>query len=115
VANTATEKGQTNISQEHSFDDVTQTLKPGSSIAVCESAVKQHPENPRFLFQLGLAYEDRRQDHKAIRYYRKAAELGLSDAHSKLGWLYFDGVAVSRNYAEARKWYNKKYERLPSE
>ena len=38
---------------------------------------------------------------------RKAAEQGLADAQSNLGWLYRAGQGVPQNYEQAMAWYRK--------
>jgi hypothetical protein len=36
-----------------------------------------------------------------------AEEHGYAPAQSELGWMYADGVGVSRNYAEAKRWFER--------
>ena len=44
---------------------------------------------------------------QAVRWYRKAAELGESTAMRNLGYCYSNGRGVERSQAEADKWYKK--------
>jgi len=56
---------------------------------------------------LGNRYFNEKNYAEAVKYYRKAAELGNADAQSTLGCLYDHAEGVRRNYAEAAKWYRK--------
>jgi len=56
---------------------------------------------------LGNRYFNEKNYAEAVKYYRKAAELGNADAQSTLGWMYDQAKGVRRNYAEAAKWYRK--------
>ncbi len=42
---------------------------------------------------------------KALKWYRKAAEAGNSDAKIKMGDFYRDGIGVRQSYVKARNWY----------
>ena len=44
---------------------------------------------------------------EAVRWYRLAAEQGEAMAQANLGFCYYDGRGVGKNYAEAVKWYSK--------
>lgn len=56
---------------------------------------------------LGNRYFNEKNYAEAVKYYRKAAELGNVDAQTTLGWMYDQAKGVRRNYAEAAKWYRK--------
>ena len=56
---------------------------------------------------LGNRYFNEKNYAEAVKYYRKAAELGNADAQTTLGWMYDQAKGVRRNYAEAAKWYRK--------
>ena len=48
------------------------------------------------------------QDYtEAVRWIRKAAELGDAAAQYNLGWMYDNGEVVSQDKAEAVRWYRK--------
>ena len=45
--------------------------------------------------------------NEAIKWYRKAADLGSIFAQSQLGWIYFNGNGVERDDREAVKWHRQ--------
>lgn len=45
--------------------------------------------------------------HEAVRWWKKAAELGFPESQNNLGALYNDGNGVDRDYQEAVFWYRK--------
>jgi TPR repeat protein len=46
------------------------------------------------------------QDYKAaVKWYRRAAEQGFSDAQGRLGAMYANGQVVQQDYKEAIKWF----------
>lgn len=52
------------------------------------------------------------QDYaEAAKWYRKAAEQGISLAQFNLGTLYYNGQGVPQDYAEAYKWWAKRQKR----
>jgi len=57
------------------------------------------------LYQFGLAVK--KDNTKAVKWYRKAAEQGLAAAQLNLGIMYSNGHGVSQSYKEATKWYHK--------
>jgi TPR repeat protein len=68
------------------------------------------PDNPKAMNDLGSLYENVRGvgDYALARWwYEHAAALGNSDSMYNLGRLYENGQGVSRNYEQARKWYEK--------
>ena len=61
-------------------------------------------------FNLGVDFlygqNGKPQDYtEAFRWFRKAAEMGNTNAYSILGLMYQNGDGVAQNYAEAVKWY----------
>ena len=66
---------------------------------------------PEAQVDLGLMYSDGNgvaQNYtEAIKWYRKAAELGYSYGQNNLGTVYENGEGVEKNYTEAIKWYQK--------
>jgi len=44
---------------------------------------------------------------EALKWYRKAAEQGDSDALYTLGWRYAKGKGVTKDYKEAIKWFRQ--------
>lgn len=58
-------------------------------------------------YEMGSSYYDKGNYQEAIKWYRKAAELGHPDAQSELGHMYFNGEGVPVNHEEALKWLSK--------
>ena len=44
---------------------------------------------------------------EAVKWYRKAADLGLAKSQNTLGVMYTDGKGVDKDYVEAVRWYRK--------
>lgn len=57
--------------------------------------------------QIGNDLYDASQYKVAVKWYRKAAEQGNNTAQFNLGYMYDEGVGVSKNDVEAVKWYRK--------
>lgn len=49
----------------------------------------------------------RKNDAKAVKWYRKAADQGYAAGQNNLGDMYQKGHSVPQNYLEAMKWYRK--------
>ena len=77
------------------------------AISVCEAALAQHPDSPRFAFQLGRAYGAATRNDDAVRLYRLAAEKGYPPAMNNLGYRYFEGRGVPKDKAEAVRWFRR--------
>ena len=60
---------------------------------------------------LGLLYAEGgkvpRDEVAAVRWFRRAAELGLKDAQNNVGVMHQDGRGVPRDLAEAARWYRR--------
>ena len=60
---------------------------------------------------LGIAYESgrgvRQDDAEAVKWYRRAAEQGYTDAQVLLGIAYESGRGVRQDLALAQEWYGK--------
>lgn len=82
-------------------------LNTDLAIPACESAVRQYPNSIRLSFQLGRAYEMKKDFTSALVQYQKAAEGGNLGAQNNLGKMYALGEGVAQDYAEAMKWYRK--------
>ena len=63
------------------------------------------------MHNLGLMYQTGQgvlQDyHKAIEWYKKAAEQGNTNSQNNLGFMQQNGEGVPKNYSESIKWYQK--------
>ena len=48
------------------------------------------------------------QDYtQAVHWYKKAAEQGLAEAQTSLGWFYENGKGTDKDYTQAISWYKK--------
>jgi hypothetical protein len=57
-----------------------------------------------FMYEFGIGGAQR--DYaEALEWYRKAVELGDTGARLNIGGMYFEGIGVTRDYAEAARWY----------
>ena len=103
-----------------------QTIKRPKQKTKTEKTQKQNNQSPakkratnefegltaNQIAKIGLDYEfgghGKTQDYtKAVKWYRKAAELGDDWAQWKMGECYKDGRGVAKDYYEAVKWYRK--------
>lgn len=57
-------------------------------------------------FDEGLAAAKRRDYATALREFRPLAEQGDAFAQHNLGFMYYNGWAVPRNYVQAHKWWD---------
>lgn len=84
-----------------------EAMNPARAIVACKDAVKQYPNTPRFLFQLGRAYDVNKQYHNAFKYYQQAAELSYIVAQYQLFSLYFHGLGIPPDERAAFIWARK--------
>ena len=56
-------------------------------------------------YEDGVAAYAKGNNEVALKKYKKAAEQGSAHAQRNLGLMYYNGVGVAQNYAEAMKWY----------
>ena len=77
------------------------------AVPACTAAVREFPNNPQFLFQLGRAYRASDNFKSAVEYYRKAAEQNYAAAQNSLGNIYADGQGVLADDEQAVAWYRK--------
>jgi len=67
--------------------------------------------NPQAQASLGIAYHTgtgvKKDDVEAAKWYRKAAEQGISIAQFDLGVMYYRGEGVRKDDAEAVRWYRQ--------
>jgi len=57
--------------------------------------------------EIGNEYYNKQEYALAMKWFRKAADLGLSGAQYKIGYMYQYGESVEIDYSEAMKWYHK--------
>ena len=77
------------------------------AVPACMAAVRESPNNPRLLFQLGRAYRAANNFKLALEYYRKAAEQNYASAQNSLGRAYALGLGVAQDDDQAMAWYRK--------
>lgn len=77
------------------------------AVRACERAVNNHPETPRFRYQLARALQKTGQQGEAVAQVRSAADEGYPAAMLLLGFLYRNGQGVPQNMDEAVRWYEK--------
>jgi predicted aspartyl protease len=91
-------------------------INSAQAIQACEAAVRQFPNSPRLIFQLGRAYQKARNVNAALKYYRSAAEKNYAAAQNSLGDMYLEGFELSPepgvqfavlDAAQAAAWYRK--------
>ncbi len=82
-------------------------LEAGTAVAACTAAAIDKPNERRYLFQLGRAYDKARNYGDARQAYQKAASLGSAAALVNLGILYEKGQGVGKSAQEARGYYEK--------
>jgi TPR repeat protein/serine/threonine protein kinase len=62
-------------------------------------------------FNRGIAYQNGegvpKDETEAVKWYRKAAEMGLAGAQNNLGVCYQEGQGIAKDEAEAFNWYRK--------
>ena len=70
--------------------------------------------NPEAQYGLGILYEKGlpaagivEDPKQAFSFYSTAAQAGHAPSQNNLGYLYYTGCGTSKNYAEAKSWYEK--------
>jgi hypothetical protein len=74
------------------------------AVPACESAVRDYPNTPRFIFQLGRSYHQAHKFGAAVVQYQKATDLGFVLAQVSLGFMFEQGLGVPQDYAQAVSW-----------
>ena len=77
------------------------------AIAVCEAAVREHPQDARLMYTLGRVYDATKNYGLAKQWYETAMATGDSLAMNNLAALYEDGTGVARDYEQARDLYEQ--------
>lgn len=65
--------------------------------------------------ELGVLLDSKRNSGgpdriEAVKYFRKAAEAGFAGSQNNLGWYYYKGEGIAKNYAEAIYWLTRAVE-----
>lgn len=68
------------------------------AVPACLTAVEAAPDNPRFLHNLGRAYDAASNYTKAVEYYRKSADTDFVPAINNLGVMYINGQGVKQDF-----------------
>lgn len=89
-----------------SFD----SIDPHRAVPVCRAAVEATPDEPRFRYQLGRALYRSGNREEAVAFLRAAAEKSYAAAENDLGSLYENGWGVTKDEAEAIRWYRRAFE-----
>ena len=86
--------------------------KPTSTSDASSKAGKTTDDNstPKELYSLGYSYYEKGYYEQAVNFFRQAAELGHDGALSMIGFCYYNGIGVARDYSEAVKWFRKSAE-----
>ena len=64
-------------------------------------AQKNYIEGEKYFYGRGV----NKDYSEALKWYRKAAEMGHASGQNTLGYMYKNGLGVAKDYAEAFKWY----------
>jgi uncharacterized protein len=83
-----------------------QAAHPGSidwqqAIAACTQAAGDHPEEPRYEFELGRANEQTKNYADAMTHYKAAADAGSGDGMQALGVIYYKGLGIDTDKEKA--------------
>lgn len=81
------------------------------AVPACEEAVRQHTNQPRLRYQLGLAYDSARRHAESFSSYQQAANADYTAAGFALGWAYANGEGTPRDDSAAIRWYQWAAER----
>src|SRR5690606_18277956 len=75
-------------------------IKPARAIAACEEALTADPEHPRYLHNLGRAYDAAADYVRAVDYYQKSSERGYVPAFSTLGVMNINGQGTKQDFVK---------------
>jgi len=84
---------------------VVKNVNAARAIPACEAALKRYANTARFQYQLGRAYQANNQFELAAEMLRLAAAQNYPAAQMNMGILYNAGSGVTKDYAEALRWY----------
>lgn len=75
-------------------------IKPARAIAACEEALATEVDHPRFLHNLGRAFDAAGDYKKAVEYYSRSSKLGYVPAFSTLGVMHINGQGTKQDFVE---------------
>ncbi|WP_158817677.1 tetratricopeptide repeat protein [Methylocapsa sp. S129] len=76
-------------------------------VEACAAEVQAHPDEMRFVYQLGRAQDHLKNYIEALRDYKTAAGAGFTEAMVDLGALYYLGHGVIQSYPTAFDYFSK--------
>ncbi|MBX3597150.1 MAG: sel1 repeat family protein [Rhizobiaceae bacterium] len=76
-------------------------LKPDQIIPACKAAVAAEPEDGYFSFLLGRALNRNNEFAEALAAYKRAEQLGNSEATTNIGYMYLFGEGVAKDPGQA--------------
>jgi TPR repeat protein len=81
--------------------------EPGEHAASSELSVERRARNgdPEAQDEMGLAAEERHEYAEALKWFRLAAQQGLSKSQVKVGYYYNEGLGAPKDHVEAFRWY----------
>lgn len=82
-------------------------IDPARAVPACRRAVEAEPNVARLTYQLGRALSAEKDHAGALRYNRKAAELGSAAALNSIGVAYEFGNGVGKDEGQAAAHYHK--------
>ncbi len=80
----------------------------------CSKIVRFNEKDADGLHNLGVRYYDKHEYNHAYDYFIKAAEKGFVPSQLMIGLMYSRGFYVTKNYKEAKKWFDKVVENTKS-
>jgi TPR repeat protein len=86
-------------------------INPAAAVRACQAAMTDYPDEPRFQYEMGRAYDRDSNHQQALKFYRKAFDMNYDVAAVGLGYAYQYGVGVEKDYSKALEIYNKVFER----
>jgi TPR repeat protein len=81
------------------------------ALVACETAVKDHPDVGRFVYQLGRAHLAAKHTDDANKYFAEAAKLGHVRALNQLGYMAQRGLGRDQNLEEANGYFKQAAEK----
>ena len=94
------------------FDEVDdEYLIPNKAIAICNQAIDDYPDTPRFYFQIGRALWKAQRYDEAVAAFKVAITMNYDPAAKYLGDAYREGLGLPRGETVDKKLAEKLYKR----
>jgi WD40 repeat protein len=81
------------------------------AVAACQSALKQNPDDPRLLYQLGRALQKQGSLARALDMYQRSAAKEYAAAYNNLGNVYQSGNGVDRDIGKAIAYFEQAFQK----